>query len=186
MERENWSETDLRMMRMALAEAERCEQSGDVPVGAVVCRGQEMIAAERNRKEALRDPTAHAEMLAIRKACRLLASPYLQDCTLYVSLEPCAMCAGAIIHARLGRVVFAAPDPKTGALGSLCNIGELDLNHQPEIISGLYREESAQILRSFFRRRRLENKKIGGRGMRRSLIAADPKQSKGVADEEIF
>lgn len=173
-------------MRLALEEAKKCGQCNEVPVGAVISRSGEVIASEHNRKEYLRDATAHAEILAIRAASTKLGSPYLEDCTLYVTLEPCVMCAGAIIQARVGKVVFAARDLKTGALGSLCDVTSLNLNHQPKIFHGLHEEEASALLRDFFRRRRRENKELGGRGSRKQKIIEMLESNKGDRDEEEF
>ena len=121
-------------MRLALREAERAREHGDVPIGAVVVRAGEVIAAGRNERELLEDPTAHAEILALREAARALGSWRVLDATLYVTLEPCAMCAGAIVLARVPRVVFGASDPKAGAAGSVLDVlGEPRLNHRPEV-----------------------------------------------------
>ena len=121
-------------MRLALREAERAHEQGDVPIGAVVVRGGEVIAAGRNERELREDPTAHAEVLALREAAQALGSWRVLDATLYVTLEPCAMCAGAIVLARVPRVVYGASDPKAGAAGSVLDVlGEPRLNHRPEV-----------------------------------------------------
>ena len=142
---------DEYFMRLALREAERALEHGDVPIGAVIVHDGEVIAAARNERELRRDPTAHAEMLALREASRHLESWRLLDTVLYVTLEPCAMCAGAIVLARIPRVVYAADDPKAGAAGSVLNVlAEPRLNHRPAVAGGLLAQDSAELLRAFF------------------------------------
>jgi tRNA(adenine34) deaminase len=142
-------------MRLALREAERARDHGDVPIGAVVVSAGEVIAAGRNERELRQDPTAHAEMLALREAARALGSWRVLDATLYVTLEPCAMCAGAIVLARVPYVVFGASDPKAGAAGSVLNVlGEPRLNHRPEVEGGVLGEECGELLSAFFASRR--------------------------------
>jgi tRNA(adenine34) deaminase len=142
-------------MRLALREAEQAIDAGDVPIGCVVVQGEEVIAAARNERELRGDPTAHAEILALREASRHVEGWRLLDTVLYVTLEPCAMCAGAIVLARVPRVVYGAPDPKAGAAGSVLNVlAEPRLNHRPDLAGGLLAEESAALLRSFFGSRR--------------------------------
>jgi tRNA(adenine34) deaminase len=142
-------------MRMALREAARALEHDDVPIGAVVVQGGEVIGAGHNERELRADPTAHAEMIALREAARVLGSWRVLDSVMYVTLEPCAMCAGAIVLARLPRVVFGATDPKAGAAGSVFNVlEEPRLNHRPQVESGLLAEECADLLRSFFAPRR--------------------------------
>ncbi|MBQ7627302.1 MAG: tRNA adenosine(34) deaminase TadA [Rhodocyclaceae bacterium] len=150
------TETDLHFMRLALAEAARGAQAGEVPVGALVVRDAQILAAAHNCPIRAQDPTAHAEMLALREAARALGNDRLPECTLYVTLEPCAMCAGAIQHARLARVVFAAPNEKTGAVGSVLDLfaPQVGLNHHTAITRDVLRRESAQLLADFFRARR--------------------------------
>jgi tRNA(adenine34) deaminase len=146
---------DEYFMRLALREAERSLEHDDVPVGCVIAREQEVIAAAPNERELRGDPTAHCEILALREAARALGSWRLSDTVLYVTLEPCAMCAGAIVLARVPRVVFGALDPKAGAAGSVMNVlGEPKLNHRPEVARGLLADESAELLRQFFAVRR--------------------------------
>jgi len=143
------------MMEAALSEARACTVLGDVPVGAVVARGDEILAAAGNAREHLDDPTAHAEILALRAAAKAAGSWRLDDCTLFVTLEPCAMCAGAIVLARVGRLVFGAADPKAGFVGSLGDlVRDERLNHQVEVVSGVLAEESSALLKDFFRERR--------------------------------
>ena len=146
---------DEYFMRLALREAERALEHDDVPVGCVIARDQEVLAAAPNERELRGDPTAHAEILALREASRVLGSWRLSDAVVYVTLEPCAMCAGAIVLARAPRVVFGALDPKAGAAGSVMNVlAEPKLNHRPEVAGGLLAEESADLLRQFFAIRR--------------------------------
>jgi tRNA(adenine34) deaminase len=142
-------------MRLALREAARALEHDDVPIGAVVVRGGEVIGAGHNERELRSDPTAHAEMIALREAARAVGSWRVLESVMYVTLEPCAMCAGAIVLARLPRVVFGATDPKAGAAGSVFNVlEEPRLNHRPQVESGLLAEECAELLRSFFAPRR--------------------------------
>lgn len=142
-------------MRLALREAERAAREGEVPVGAVVVQGDRLVARAHNRPVHLKDPSAHAEILALRRAARKLGNYRLKGCTLYATIEPCAMCAGAIVQARLGRLVYGARDPKAGANGSaLAVLNHPKLNHQVEVVTGVLAEDCAAILRNFFRRRR--------------------------------
>jgi tRNA(adenine34) deaminase len=146
---------DEELMRLALAAAASAPEHDDVPIGAVLARGGEPLATAANERELRRDPTAHAEILAIREGAELLGGWRLPDTTLYVTLEPCAMCAGAIVLARVPRVVYAAPDPKAGAAGSVLDVlGEPLLNHRPEVVGGVLGADAAELLRSFFRLRR--------------------------------
>ena len=142
-------------MELALVEARRAELHGDVPIGAVIARGEEVLAAAGNERELRKDPTAHAEVLAIRAAAAALGGWRLPGTTLYVTLEPCAMCAGAIVLARIPTVVFATTDPKAGAAGSVIDVlAEPALNHRPRLITGVRAAESAALLRDFFAVRR--------------------------------
>jgi tRNA(adenine34) deaminase len=142
-------------MHRALDEARTALEHGDVPIGAVVVRGDEVLAARHNERELARDPTAHAEVLALRDAAKALGSWRLDGCTLIVTLEPCVMCAGAAHSARVDRVVFGAMDPKAGALGSLYNVGtDARLNHEYAVTGGVLAEECAAILTRFFVERR--------------------------------
>jgi tRNA(adenine34) deaminase len=146
---------DEYFMRLALREAERAREQGDVPIGAVVVHGGEVIAAARNERELRGDPTAHAEILALREAAQALGSWRVLETTLYVTLEPCAMCAGAIVLARVPRVIFGASDPKAGAAGSVLDVlGEPRLNHRPEVVGGVLGEECGTLLSGFFAARR--------------------------------
>ena len=142
---------DEYYMRLALREAERALEHDDVPIGCVIAHEGEVIASAGNERELRGDPTAHAEVLALREAGRVLGSWRLAGTSLYVTLEPCAMCAGAIVLGRVPRVVFGAPDPKAGAAGGLIDVlGEPGLNHRPDVAGGLLAEESASMLRHFF------------------------------------
>jgi tRNA(adenine34) deaminase len=148
-------DTDRRWMQKALREAERAFEQDEVPVGAVVVHEGNIIGRGHNMVETLDDPTAHAEMLAITAACDTLGQKHLTDCTLYVTLEPCPMCAGALVHARLSRLVFGAFDEKAGAASTLYNIVQDErLNHRVELVSGLEAERAAGLLRDFFHRKR--------------------------------
>jgi len=151
----DYSALDERMMRAALDAAAECHPSSDVPVGAAVARGEHIVAVAGNARERLRDPTAHAEILALREASRIAGSWRLDGCTLYVTLEPCAMCAGAIVLARVDRVVFGAADPKAGFAGSLGDLlRDERLNHRVELTGGVLAEECGEVLKTFFRDRR--------------------------------
>jgi len=144
---------DEHFMRLALREAERALERDETPIGAVVVRDGEVVAAAGNERELRSDPTAHAEVLALREAGGKLGGWRIPDSVLYVTLEPCAMCAGAIVLARVPRVVYGAADPKAGAAGSVLDVlGEERLNHRPQVAGGLLAEESAELLRSFFGR----------------------------------
>jgi tRNA(adenine34) deaminase len=148
---------DETYMAMALAQAQQAEAIGEVPIGAVVvCEGA-VVATGHNRREIDHDPAGHAELLAIREASKKLERWRLSDCTVYVTLEPCPMCAGLMHQARIARCVYAAPDPKAGALGTLYDLSNDErLNHRFEVTSGVLADESATLLRGFFQRLRLE------------------------------
>jgi tRNA(adenine34) deaminase len=146
---------DEYFMRLALREADRALEHDDVPIGAVVVQEGEVIGQGHNERELRADPTAHAEMIALREAAQRIGSWRVLDAVMYVTLEPCAMCAGAIVLARVSRVVFGATDPKAGAAGSVLNVLDVpQLNHRPQVESGLLAEESADLLRGFFASRR--------------------------------
>jgi tRNA(adenine34) deaminase len=148
-------ERDRRLMALALEQARLCLAWEDVPIGAVVARGEEVLGRAGNQRERLRDPTAHAEVLAMRAASSALGSWRLDGCTLYVTLEPCAMCAGAAVLARVPRVVFGAADPKAGFAGSLGDLlQDSRLNHRAEVVKGVLAKECGEVLREFFRDRR--------------------------------
>jgi tRNA(adenine34) deaminase len=149
------SKDDERWMAAAIAQARVAEREGDVPVGAIIVREGKEIAKAENRTVRLSDPTAHAEVLAIRDAAAILGDQRLEGCTLYVTLEPCAMCAGAIVLARIDRLVFGAWDPKAGMVGSVGDVvRHPKLNHRAEVLGGVLAEECAQLLQEFFRARR--------------------------------
>jgi tRNA(adenine34) deaminase len=147
--------TDREAMQAALAQARLAAEAGEVPIGAVMVYQGEIVAHAQNCVVRHVDPTAHAEILALRTAAKVLGNYRLAGCTLYVTLEPCAMCAGAMIHARIDRLVFAATDPKAGACGSVLSVlNHPQLNHQVQIEQGIAAAESAELLRNFFRERR--------------------------------
>ena len=142
-------------MRRALQEAEKAYARGEVPVGAVVVRGGEILAAAHNEREIAQDPTAHAELLALRRAAARAGSWRLTGCILYTTLEPCPMCAGALQAARVSRLVYATPDPKAGAAGTLYDLpADLRLNHTYPYTSGILQNEAAALLQAFFKKRR--------------------------------
>ena len=148
--------SDALHMAAALEQARQAGENGEVPVGAVVVRNGEVLAVGRNAPVADHDPTAHAEIVALRAAAQALGNYRLDDCELFVTLEPCAMCSGAMLHARLKRVVYGAADPKTGAAGSVVNLfAQAQLNHQTEVVGGVMAQEGAQLLKSFFKERRV-------------------------------
>lgn len=145
---------DKLFMAEALALAGEAARDGEVPVGCVIVRGQTIVGRGRNRRETGRSALGHAEIEAIDQACRTLGGWRLWECTLYVTLEPCPMCAGAIINARIPRVVYGAADPKNGACGSVCNLFDMPFNHRPAVEGGVLAEECAGALRDFFRQLR--------------------------------
>ena len=146
---------DEYFMRLALREAEAALAHDDVPIGAVVVRDGELVGAGHNERELRQDPTAHAEVLALREASRAIGSWRMLDCVLYVTLEPCAMCAGAIVLGRVPRIVYGCTDPKAGAAGSVLDVlAEPRLNHRPDVAGGLLADECAGLLRAFFASRR--------------------------------
>jgi tRNA(adenine34) deaminase len=147
--------SDVDFMRMALEQAAAAQAKGEVPVGAVLVRGDEVIATGSNHPIASHDPTAHAEIVALRAGGRALSSYRLTDTTLYVTLEPCVMCASAIVHARVRRLVFGAWDPRAGAAGSIVDVFVLDgLNHRVDVFGGVLLDECGELLRRFFDERR--------------------------------
>ncbi|MBU4183568.1 MAG: tRNA adenosine(34) deaminase TadA [Gammaproteobacteria bacterium] len=169
-------------MREALAEAQRAAQAGEVPVGAVVVQGGRVIATGRNAPIDGLDPTAHAEIVALRAAARALGNYRLDDCTLYVTLEPCAMCSGAMLHARLPRVVFGAADPKTGAAGSVVNLfAEPQLNHQTTVQGGVLADECGALLSDFFRQRR-EDQRRAAHPLREDALRTPDARFAGLPD----
>ena len=149
--------TDKEWMRRALALATDAAAQGEVPVGAVIVKENEIIAVGRNQREQGKNALAHAEIEAINGACEALGGWRLSGCTLYVTLEPCPMCAGAIINARIDRVVYGAADPKAGSCGSLVNVFDLPYNHRPELVSGVLQDECAALLQDFFRQLRAKH-----------------------------
>jgi tRNA(adenine34) deaminase len=151
----DFTSTDERLMGLAIERARAAAEHGDVPIGAVLARDGEVLAAAGNERERRGDPTAHAEILAIRAAAEAMGGWRLLGTTLYVTLEPCAMCGGAIVLARVPAVLFGAADPKAGAAGSVLDVlGEPALNHRPQVVGGLRGEECAELLRDFFAARR--------------------------------
>ncbi len=147
--------TDPEAIQAALAQARLAAEAGEVPIGAVIVHNGSILSTGQNRVLRDNDPTAHAEIIAMRAAAVALSNYRLLGCTLYATLEPCAMCAGAMIHARLDRLVYAAPDPKAGAAGSVLEVlNHPRLNHQMQVEQGIAAEEAAELLRSFFRERR--------------------------------
>lgn len=149
------SHEDQRWMRVALEQAAAAEALGEVPVGAAIVRAGELVSTGHNLTHTLQDPSAHAEMVAIRRAAAAVGEWRLLDCTLYVTLEPCAMCSGAIVLARIPRLVFAAHDPKAGMSGSLANLVQHPrLNHRVQLTTGVLADEAGEVLRAFFRARR--------------------------------
>ena len=150
---------DEMYMREAIRQAKMAVEADEVPVGAVIVHERKIIAKSHNQIETLKDPTAHAEMIAITQATNFLSSKWLQECTLYVTIEPCSMCAGALVLARIGRVCFGAQDPKTGACGSVINIVNHDsLNHRIETNGGVLAEECSTLVSEFFQKKRKEKR----------------------------
>ncbi|WP_371192624.1 tRNA adenosine(34) deaminase TadA [Glaciecola sp. SC05] len=152
---------DIQMMRMALEQAEIAAQEGEVPVGAILTLENKVIGIGRNQNILLNDPSAHAEMMAIREGAQALSNYRLPETTLYVTLEPCSMCAGLMVHSRIHRLVFGAADPKTGACGSISNIvSDKRLNHNIEVTKGVLQDECSQMLSEFFKIRRAQKKAV--------------------------
>ena len=147
---------DLTYMDEALALAREAAAEGEVPVGCVIVRGDEIVGRGRNRREKDKSALAHAEIEAIEEACRNLGGWRLWECTLYVTLEPCAMCAGAILNARIPRVVYGASDKKYGAVNSVCTLFSMEFNHHPTVEAGIRAEESAALMEEFFRQLRVD------------------------------
>ena len=155
----SWKPEDEAYMREAIAEAVKAEEEGDIPVGAIIVRDGAIIARAGNARKITDDPTAHAEVLALRQAAKVVGNWRLEGCTLYVTLEPCTMCAGALVLSRIERVVYGTADPKAGAVESLYEVlGDSRLNHNPECFGGVLAEESAELLRNFFRAKRGKRK----------------------------
>ena len=145
---------DQNYMKLAIKQAELAAERGEVPVGAVIVRDGKIISSAYNLRETNRMPTAHAELLAVEEACRILGKKFLSDCTLYVTLEPCPMCAGTLVASRIGRIVYGAKDPRAGACGSLLDLFAYPLEARPELAHGVLAEESLALLRDFFAKRR--------------------------------
>ena len=151
--------TDTEYMQQALNLASQAALNGEVPVGAIIVKDGVVIARGSNAPIGLHDPTAHAEIIAMREAAQYLGNYRLVDCTLYVTLEPCAMCSGAMQHARIAKLVYGASDPKTGSCGSVINLmAEPKLNHHCEVVAGILAEECGAVLSEFFKQRRLTSK----------------------------
>jgi len=156
----NIPEEDVRFMRLAIEQARIAEENGDVPIGAVIVYQNQIIGRAYNQREQLKDPTAHAEIIALTQAAAFLESWRLTGCTMYVTLEPCPMCAGALVLSRMDRLVYGCDDPKTGACKSLYNIVQDErLNHRLEVTSGVLADECSQLLQEFFEKRRAEDSK---------------------------
>ena len=170
------SPADENAMRIALDQALNAQLAGEVPVGAVIMRGGQVIATGYNRPITTHDPTAHAEIVALRHAAELLENYRLPECELFVTLEPCAMCAMALMHARFKRVVFAATDPKTGAAGSVVDLfAQPLLNHHTDVLGGVLAEPASQLLRAFFAGRRAQQRaERHERNAMQALAAAEP------------
>ena len=151
--------TDEKYMKIAIKQAKKALSIGEVPIGAVIVEDNKIIAYGYNKRETKQNALLHAELVAIDKACKKLGSWRLSDCTLYVTLEPCAMCGGAIINSRIGRVVYGAFDKRFGALGSVCNLLEMPFNHKAEITSGVMQEECLSIIQDFFAQLRKQKSK---------------------------
>jgi len=175
--------SDLDYLRAAIAEAHAAEAEGEVPVGAILVHDGAIIARGQNRVLRDHDPTAHAEIVALRHAGLVLRNYRLNHCTLYTTLEPCAMCAGAILHARISRLVYAAPDPKAGACGSILSVmNHPRLNHKVEVHSGLLAEECSQLLSNFFLKRR---GRLPLNSHPTSAVATSPEEGEEDGDKEM-
>ncbi|MBA7619648.1 tRNA-specific adenosine deaminase [subsurface metagenome] len=160
MKKKSATKLDERFMKIAIEQAQIAEENGDVPIGAVIVHNDTIIAKAYNQREQLQDPTAHAEIIALTQAAAALETWRLEGCTIYVTLEPCPMCAGALILARMDRLVYGCDDPKTGAVKSLYNIVQDDrLNHKIEVTAGLLADDCSKMLQKFFQKRRVENNK---------------------------
>ena len=174
--------TDAQAMQLALMQAQLAAAAGEVPVGAVVVKHGEVIATGRNSPVQGQDPTAHAEIEALRAAALVLGNYRLEDCELFVTLEPCAMCSGAMLHARLKRVIFGAADPKTGAAGSVINLfGNVQLNHQTAVQGGVLGDEAADLLQTFFQHRRLQ-KRLHSTPVREDALRTPPARFNPLPD----
>jgi tRNA(adenine34) deaminase len=155
------SKEDAKYMKLAIQQAQIAAENGDVPIGAVIVYKNQIIGKAYNQREQLKDPTAHAEIIALTQAASFIESWRLHDCTIYVTLEPCPMCAGALVLARMDRLVYGCDDPKTGACKSLYNIVQDErLNHRLEVTGGVLADECSRLLQEFFQRRRFENNQL--------------------------
>jgi len=153
------NEKDKHFMQLSIEQAQIAEENGDVPIGAVIVYQEQIIGKAYNQRQQLQDPTAHAEIIALTQAASFMENWHLNGCTMYVTLEPCPMCAGALVLSRMDRLCYGCSDPKSGACGSLYNIvQDQRLNHRVEVISGVMEEQCRQQLQEFFGRRRQENK----------------------------
>lgn len=159
---QNSSPLERMFMQEAIKQARTAFENNEVPVGAVIVHNNRVIAKAHNQNETLKDPTAHAEMIAITQATATLSSKWLKDCVMYVTIEPCSMCAGALVLARISKVIFGATDDKAGACGSCVNIVcHEKLNHRVIVEQGLFADECARLMSDFFRKKRVENKELG-------------------------
>ncbi len=155
------NDIDNSFMKLAIEQAKVAEENGDVPIGAVIIYKGQIIGKAYNQREQLKDPTAHAEIIALTQAAAYMRSWRLDGCTMYVTLEPCAMCAGALVLARIDRLVYGCDDPKAGAVRSLYNIVQDErLNHRVDVLSGVLADDCAELLREFFQKRRSENSAV--------------------------
>lgn len=160
------TEKDIIFMKRALQEAKKAQQIGEVPIGAVIVKNEEIIASGYNEREKTQRSTTHAELIAIEEACETVGSWRLEECTLYVTLEPCPMCAGAVIQSRIARVVYGAADPKAGCCGTLMNlIQDERFNHRAALTSGIMEEEAGRLLTDFFRSLREKKKQAKQEGL---------------------
>ena len=157
MKKEQWTEQDIYFMQQALKCAEKAQEKDEVPIGAVVVKNNKIIAKGYNKSITLKDTTAHAEIVAIRKACKKLNNYRLNDCSVYVTIEPCSMCMGALILARIKNLYFGAKDIKAGACGSILDISKAKTNHKIKIYSGLLEQDCAKIIKEFFKNKRNNN-----------------------------
>ena len=153
-QQKEWTDKDIYFMQQALKCAQTAQKKDEVPIGAVIVKDNKIIAKGYNKSIALKDTTAHAEIVAIRKACKKLNNYRLNDCSIYVTIEPCPMCMGALIHARIKNLYFGAKDIKAGACGSVLDISKLKLNHRINVYSGLLEQDCAKIIKEFFKSRR--------------------------------
>ena len=157
MKKEQWTEQDIYFMQQALRCAEKAQKKDEVPIGAVIVKDNKIIAKGYNKSITLKDTTAHAEIVAIRKACKKLNNYRLNDCSVYVTIEPCSMCMGALILARVKNLYFGAKDIKAGACGSILDISKAKTNHKIKVYSGLLEQDCAKIIKEFFKNKRNNN-----------------------------